>query len=92
MTPITLSASEAKLRFGETMKKVKEGHPVIIRKNSSPQMVWISMDDYEDFLEIKDAAFQKSLKKASTEIKKGNYGTLDDLYDLHRKTIVKESK
>ena len=92
MIPDTVSATEAKLHFGSIMDKVRGGNPVIIEKNSLPEMVWISIDDYEDFLEIKNDAFQKALKKDHADIKKGKFGTLDDLYDLHRKTIIKEAK
>lgn len=92
MNPIRLSATQAKLQFGALMVKVKEGTPIVIEKNNKPEVVCISMDDYEDFLELKDQDFQKDLEKGKREIEKGEFRSLDDLYDVHRKTIAKEAK
>lgn len=89
--PSTVSATKAKHNFGAMMNKVKGGTPIIIEKNNSPEIVWISIDDYEDFLELKDKNFQKTVAVAKKEIKKGNFGTLDSLYKIHRKTIIRES-
>jgi prevent-host-death family protein len=87
-----LSATQAKLQFGSLLLKVKNGTPVIIEKNNHPEIVCISVDDYEDFLEIKDEKLQKSIEKGKKEIEKGEFYTLDDLYEAHRKTIKKEAK
>ncbi|MBI5755016.1 type II toxin-antitoxin system prevent-host-death family antitoxin [Candidatus Peregrinibacteria bacterium] len=92
MTPTTLSATKAKLRFGTVMMQVKDGKPVIIEKNNDPQIVWISIDDYEDFLELKDTKFQKGIEKNAHEMKKGKFGTLDTLHSIHQKTIKKEAR
>lgn len=92
MTPLKISATEAKLHFGTFMMKVKEGQPIIVEKNDKPEMVWISIDDYEDFLELKDVNFQKGLEKNFKQMKKGKFGTLDRLYEIHRKTIIGESQ
>lgn len=92
MAPITVSATEAKHNFGSMIDKVKEGTPVIVKKNDTPQIVWISIDDYEDFIEVKDKKFQKSLAQGKKEISKGKFGTLDTLYNIHRKTIAQEAK
>lgn len=92
MAPLTVSATKAKLQFGSLMNKVQKGRPVIIEKNDEPAMVWISLDDYEDFLEVNDKKFQKSIEKSYREIKKGKFKTLDDLYATHRKTLENEGK
>ena len=73
------------------MMKVKEGKTVIIEKNEQPEIVWISIDDYEDFLELKDVKFQKEMEKSKKDMKKGKYGTIENLYELHKKTIIKEA-
>lgn len=91
MNPIKITATDAKVQFGATMEKAKSGRPVIIEKNNMPQVVMISIDDYEDFLEVKDEKFQKTIEKSFGEIKAGKSGTLNDLYKIHRKTIVKEA-
>ena len=92
MAPLTVSATKAKLQFGSLMGKVQKGRPVIIKKNDEPAIVWISLDDYEDFLEVNDKKFQKSIEKGYREIKNGKFKTLDDLYKTHRKTIEREAK
>jgi prevent-host-death family protein len=92
MTPKTISATEAKLRFGALMGEVKDGTPVIIERNATPEIVWISIDDFEDYLETKDDAFQKTIKQAHKQIKNKKGGNLDNLYKIHRQTIAKEAK
>lgn len=92
MSSRTISATDAKLKFGTLAVFVKNGGQVIVEKNSEPQMAWISIDDYEDFLELKDVDFQKKIIKAKKEIEGGNFGTMNDLYAAHRKTIIKESR
>lgn len=87
----TVSATAAKLQFGSLMISVKSGTPVIIEKNAQPEIVWISIDDYEDFLELKDEKFQKSIEKGAKEVKKGKYGTINTLHKIHRKTIAEEA-
>lgn len=49
-----------------------------------PKVIMISIDDYEDFLEVKDEQFQKTIEKSAKEIKTGKSGTLDDLYKIHQ--------
>lgn len=44
----------------------------------------ISIDDYEDFLEIKNEKFQKTIEKSAKEIRAGKTGTLDNLYKIHQ--------
>ena len=92
MSSRTISATDAKLKFGTLSVFVKKGGQVIIEKNNEPQMAWISIDDYEDFLELKDPVFQKKLKSEKKEMQKGDFGSMDDLYAAHRQTIIKESR
>jgi prevent-host-death family protein len=92
MNHIKISATQAKLQFGSVLLKAKQGTPIIVEKNNQPEMVCISIDDYEDFLEIKDEKFQKNLEKSNKEMKKGKFGNLNNLYKIHRNTIIKESK
>lgn len=91
MSPKSVSATAAKLQFGTFMAKVKNGAPLIIEKNNMPEIVWISVDDYEDFLELKDPSFQKSIKKSRQEMKRGKAKTISALYKIHRNTIIKEA-
>ncbi len=92
MDPLRLTATQAKLQFGAVITKVKNGTPIIVEKNNQPEMVCLSIDDYEDFLEVRDKKFQKGIEKNSKEMSRGQFGTLDNLYEIHRKTISKEAK
>lgn len=86
-----MSATKAKLQFGSLSNKIKAGRPIVIEKNKHPQFVLISLDDYEDYLELEDAEFQGEIETQQLEIKKGNFGSLDDLYAIHQETIRKEA-
>lgn len=92
MVPFRMSATEAKVNFGTVLGKVKAGTPVIVQKNDQPEMVCISIEDYEDFLELKDQDFQKTLKNDKKAMDAGKFGGVDDLYALHRKTITREAR
>ncbi|MDP4008212.1 MAG: type II toxin-antitoxin system prevent-host-death family antitoxin [Candidatus Peregrinibacteria bacterium] len=92
MNAITMSASQAKLKFGAMILTVQSGTPIIVEKNDEPAIVCISIDDYEDYLELNDKEFQKSIGRSKREIERGEYYTMDDLYDIHKKTIRKEAK
>lgn len=83
-----ISATQAKLQFGNVLERVKNGEKIIIEKNNIPEVVLIPLDEYEDFLEVKDLKFQTTIKKGLKKIKKGEKGTLDDLYRIHRQTEV----
>ncbi|MBU1019161.1 MAG: type II toxin-antitoxin system Phd/YefM family antitoxin [Patescibacteria group bacterium] len=88
MNPIKLSATQAKLQFGAVLTEVKGGTPIVVEKNGQPEMVCISIDDYEDFLEVRDKKFQEGIDKS----KRGKFSSLDSLYEIHKKTITKEAK
>ena len=96
MAPLTVSATQAKLQFGAMMRRVKRGRQVIIQNNKTSDpydaVVMISLDDFEDFLEVNNPRIQKEIEKSYREMKKGKYGTLDDLYAIHRKTIERKAR
>ena len=92
MSTTTISATLAKLQFGSILAKVKEGNPYIIEKNNKPEVVLISVDDYEDFLELKDKKFQNKIVAGYKEIQKGKAGNMAKLYKIHQATIIKEAK
>jgi len=78
------------------MKKVRRGRRVIIKDNrtSDPydSVVMISLDEFEDFFEVRNPRIQKEIQDSYEEIKSGKFGTLDDLYALHRKKLEQEAK
>ena len=96
MVPLTVSATQAKLKFGALMEKVKKGRQVIIENNKTTDpydaVVMISLDDFEDFLEVHNPRIQKEIAESCQEIRNGKFGTLDDLYALHRKKLEQEAK
>ncbi len=90
-TTASMSATDAKVNFGKLLESVEQGQPVMIFKNDKPTVVCISLDDYEDYLEINDKIFNKGLEKSKKEISTGKYLGIEALYDVHRETIKKEA-
>jgi prevent-host-death family protein len=44
----SISATEARIHFGEMMQRVSEGQQaIIVERNGRPQIVMISIDEYE---------------------------------------------
>jgi prevent-host-death family protein len=47
----TVSATEARIRFGELMRRVVESQePIIVERGGKPHVVVLSVDKYEDLL------------------------------------------
>lgn len=92
MNSIKMSSTQAKLQFGSLSNKLKAGKSIIVEINNNPQFVLISLDDYEDYLELEDRKFQQDIEKQKQEIPKGNFGNINDLYTIHQETIRKEAE
>ena len=51
-----VSATEARVRFGELMRQVVEsGEPAIVERDGKPQIVVLSLEDYERLRAAADA-------------------------------------
>ena len=77
MDPLRLTATQAKLQFGAVITKVKNGTPIIVEKNNQPEMVCLSIDDYEDLIDVIEdvvEAFNNMAEAARTAVTAANTG------------------
>jgi prevent-host-death family protein len=91
--PRTVNAKRARNNLGEILDTVSYGHqPYLITKLDRPAVIMLSVEDYEDLLDMVDTmseqlnpSFQKSLGEAREEYLAGQVGTTDDIKKiLHR--------
>ena len=58
--PKTISATEARVHFGEVMRQVSETQePVIVQRAGKPSVAIVPMDDYERLQAMRDGKQQK---------------------------------
>ena len=75
----TLNATEARIRFGQLLRRVAEdGDTVIVERNGQPSAVVLSYDDYEKLRERQSAA--EILKKTGFVGCAEGPGTLSSTY------------
>jgi len=67
----TLSANDAKTKFGEMLMKVQRA-PVQINKNGKPVAVILSMEEYQSSEALKLRYLQFRLAQATKDIDEGN--------------------
>ena len=67
----SLSANEAKTKFGDMLLKAQRA-PVQINKNGKPVAVVISMDEYESIEALKLRLLQSRAIQAKADIEAGN--------------------
>lgn len=85
--PKTIPAKEVRYQLSEIMNKVSYRHqPMVITRNGNPEVILIGTEDYEDMIDLMDTMaeelspkFQKALKKARQEYKRGEIGTAEDI-------------
>ena len=66
----TLTAQEARVRFGDLLLKSQKG-PVQITRSGKPVSVMISSDDYEVIEELKMRYLKEKLARAKDDIDNG---------------------
>jgi prevent-host-death family protein len=66
----TLTANEARVRFGDLLIKSQKG-PVQITRSGKPISVMISADDYEQIEEMKMQYLKEKLSRARDDIEDG---------------------
>ncbi|PIQ85947.1 MAG: hypothetical protein COV74_06660 [Candidatus Omnitrophica bacterium CG11_big_fil_rev_8_21_14_0_20_45_26] len=81
----TLSASEARQRLFEILRKSVKGHMPIKIMSKSGDAVLISREDYESLLEtlelLSTPGMIKSIREAKADIKAGRTKSLRDIFD-----------
>ena len=55
-TALTVTATEAKTRFGPLLESAIEGHAVVITKHDAPKAVLLSMAEYDALLHSRPSA------------------------------------
>jgi prevent-host-death family protein len=68
----TLTANEARVRFGDLLIKSQKG-PVQITRSGKPISVMISADDYETMEEMKMRYLKEKLAQAKDDIDNGRF-------------------
>jgi len=66
----TLTAHEARVRFGDLLLKSQKG-PVQITRSGKPVSVLISFDDYEKIEEFKMSYLKEKLARSKEDMAKG---------------------
>jgi len=88
--PKTIDAFTTRTHLGQVMKLVVQGERFIVTKKGKPQMVLMSVDDFEDLLEVaaerQDKEFQKALKESARQYKRGEISSLDALRTIYAGT------
>ena len=70
--PATVPAYIARTRFGSLLKKVADQKArFIITRSGKPSAVLLGVEDFDDMLEELDPEFQKSLRVAAQEYRRG---------------------
>ena len=88
-----VTSTQAKTRFGEYLEKIqKKDQTFVISKNGVKVGAMIPIDDYEDYLEVKDEKFENGLKKTKKDMEKGEKFGIEVLYEAHKKKIKEEAK
>ncbi len=96
MKPLTVPASEAKMRFGKYFKSAQNGKPVIVKKkNDMKSIVMIDLDEFEDLMEIfaenQDDDLNQQIEEGYLEYKKGKCEKgIDGLFEIMNDTRKKE--
>ena len=68
----TLTANEARVRFGELLIRSQKG-PVSITRSGRPISVMISADDYETMEEMKMRYLREKLAQSEDDMDKGRF-------------------
>ena len=80
----SISAVEARSRFGKLLNEVQEGeHYLIIERKGRPIVAILSIEEFEDYLDLRyddHPAIKETLIESQKEYEMGQVGSLDDLY------------
>lgn len=77
----TIDSSSFRANFKDAMDHVKKSKtPLIIKQRNIPTAVLVAIDEYEDYLAIKDKNFLESIKKARGEYGRGDIFNMEDVF------------
>ena len=69
----TVSATDARIRFGEIMRRAKKG-PVIVERGGKPEVVVISKNDYDQLVAAAPKPDWRKMLKETHALIRAKYG------------------
>lgn len=89
--PKTVNAFTARTHLGQLIKRVSEaGETFVLTKKGRPKVVILSIEEYEDLLEVaaeqRDKALQRALQESARQYKRGEVSSLDALRAIYAGT------
>lgn len=89
--PKTINAFTARTHLGQLIKRVSEaGETFVLTKKGKPKMVILSIEEYEDLLEVaaeqQDKGFQQVLRESARQYKRGEVSSLEALRAIYAGT------
>jgi prevent-host-death family protein len=77
----TIQASDLRNNFKSALDHVtKSKKPLVITERGVPTSVLVSIDEYEDYLSMRNKKFITSIKVARNEYKKGKTFSFTDVF------------
>ena len=87
--PRFINAFTARTHLGRLIRQVSEkGETYVLTKKGKPKIVLVSVEEYEDLLEIlaeeRDRSFQRALKESAAQVKRGEVSSVAALRAIYR--------
>ncbi len=86
----TVNAFTARTHLGRIIKLVSEGQRFLLTKKGRPKAVILSVEDFEDLLEIAseqaDKELQAALRESARQYKRGEVSTLQALRAIYSRS------
>jgi PHD/YefM family antitoxin component YafN of YafNO toxin-antitoxin module len=76
----TLPITKARINLGAVVKRIHFNKDyVILEKDGIPIAGMMDIDEFEDYLELKDPKAQRDLDKSNADVRAGRTRSVDDL-------------
>ena len=87
--PKFINAFTARTHLGRLIRQVSEkGETYVLTKKGKPKIVLVSVEEYEDLLEIlaeeRDREFRRALKESAAQVKRGEVSSVAALRAIYR--------
>ena len=77
----SIDSSDLRANFKTALATVKRTKmPMIVKQRNIPTAVLVDIDEYEDFLDARNPALLRSIKKARKEVQDRNTFSMDDVF------------
>jgi prevent-host-death family protein len=84
-----ISATQAKARFGELVRKIRQGHGeyIIVERAGIPVLGILDANELEDYLDLRDRALKAQIRQGYREYKAGKAHPVEEvLAEVRRMT------